>query len=524
MRSGMAIVATRLPGIEEMLQHEQNALLVPNTPQAVAQALQRLLLDATLRQRLGHAARARYEADFQPEAMAAAMLAVYQQAPLMHTAAWPMTRPKRHVKQLASQHAQRQSAHLGWSLLGLMVMGLAYVIGQALQVQGLVTADFGNTVLASVLPYGLAAHLLYRGAHLPIAERGSLLLVTTALPFCLTPLAFALLQQPYSRSALLLSYLLSTCWFWLADQWFLRQRPFRLVYQDPRVPALLAPWLPDPRGQALPRIRLLRWPDRGMAEGMALACEGAVLLASDANAPPRQSFLTPLKLQHIRLYSPETLQEAVTGRMGPNTLHNELWQTDGNPAFDLAKRLTDVSLVLALLPLWLPLALVVALGVKLDSPGPALFSQRRTGLHGRGFRIFKFRSMRHAVPGRASFAQAQDPRITRLGHWLRRSRLDEIPQLLNVLMGHMSLIGPRPEQEEFVRQFSEQIPSYPYRHLVRPGLTGWAQVQQGYAASADETLVKLSYDLYYITHYSLAMDLLILFKTIQTVLTGRGAR
>ena len=524
MRAGMAIVASRLPGIEEMLTDGDNALLVPNTPQAVAQALQALLTDASLRQRLGRAARARYEADFQPAVMAAPVLAIYQQAPLMHTARWPMTRPSHHKKQLASQQAHRQSAHLVWSLMGLLMIGLAYVISQLLMSRGWATVDFGNTVLASLVPYAVAAHLLYRGAHMPAAERGSLLLVTTGLPFWLTPLAFALLQQPYSRGALLLSYLLSTFWFWLADQWFLRHRPFRLVYQDPRVPELLAPWLHDAQAKALPCIRLLRWPEQGMAPGMALACEGAVVLPHAEASPERRRFLTALKLQHIHLYSPESLQETVTGRIAAKTLDNELWQTDGNPAYDLAKRLIDVTVVLALMPVWLPLAVLVACGVKLDSPGPALFSQQRTGLHGRGFRIWKFRSMRHEKLAKVQFAQADDPRITRFGQWIRRTRLDEIPQLFNVLMGHMSLIGPRPEQEGFVQQFAEQMPSYPYRHLVRPGLTGWAQVQQGYAASAQETAIKLSYDLYYITHYSLAMDLLIVLKTVQTVFTGRGAR
>ena len=523
MRAGMAIVATRLPGIEEMLTHQESAWLVPNEAPEVARALQTLLGDAALRQRLGRAARARYEAGFQPEAMAAPVLAIYQQAPLMHTARWPMTRPRRHTQQLASQQAHRQSAHLVWSLLGLAMIGLAYAISQILMVRGWATVDFGRTVLASLVPYALAAHLLYRGAHMPAAERGALLLVTTGLPFWLTPLAFALLQQPYSRGALLLTYVLCTFWFWLADQWFLRHRPWRLVYQDPRVPGLLAPWLPDPLGQGLPRIRLLAWPQQGMPPGTALACDGAVVPQAPSS-PERHRFLTALKLQHVRLYSPESLQEAVTGRMALDTLNNELWQTDGNPAYDLAKRLIDVGVVLTLMPLWLPLAFGVACGVKLDSPGPALFSQWRTGMHGKTFRIWKFRSMRHEPEATARFAQADDPRITRFGHWIRRSRLDEIPQLFNVLMGHMSLIGPRPEQDHFVQQFAEQMPSYPYRHLVRPGLTGWAQVQQGYAASADETAIKLSYDLYYITHYSLAMDLLIVFKTIQTVLTGRGAR
>jgi lipopolysaccharide/colanic/teichoic acid biosynthesis glycosyltransferase len=167
----------------------------------------------------------------------------------------------------------------------------------------------------------------------------------------------------------------------------------------------------------------------------------------------------------------------------------------------------------------------VALAVRLDSKGPALFSQPRVGRDGAVFTLWKFRSMVHGLqaPG-VHFAQAEDPRITRVGRVLRRTRLDELPQLFNVLMGHMSLVGPRPEQAAFVRDFAATIPSYPYRHLVRPGLTGWAQVQQGYADSADATRVKLSYDLYYVAHYSLALDLLIAAKTVKTVCTGFGAR
>ena len=128
-----------------------------------------------------------------------------------------MTPPGRQTKQLASQQANRQSAHLVWSLLGLAMISLAYAISQALMSRGLATVDFGRTVLASLVPYALAAHLLYRGAHMPAAERGPLLLVTTGLPFLLTPLAFDLLQQSYSRGSLPLTYLLCTFWFWLAE-------------------------------------------------------------------------------------------------------------------------------------------------------------------------------------------------------------------------------------------------------------------------------------------------------------------
>jgi len=248
----------------------------------------------------------------------------------------------------------------------------------------------------------------------------------------------------------------------------------------------------------------------------------------DRHVPPgpeRTRLLSQLKMQHLRLYSVESVAELLSGRkMLPHAV-DSLWEIDNDPGYDRLKRLIDVCLVLLLSPLWVPLALAVGLAVRLDSPGPALYSQIRVGRYGQGFRLWKFRSMTHTpAPSSARFAQADDPRITRLGHLIRRTRLDELPQLWNVLWGQMSLIGPRPEQAPFVREFATNIPSYPYRHLVRPGLTGWAQVQQGYADSQDSTRIKLSYDLYYVAHYSLALDLLIAVKTVRTVLTGFGSR
>jgi lipopolysaccharide/colanic/teichoic acid biosynthesis glycosyltransferase/glycosyltransferase involved in cell wall biosynthesis len=534
MRAGLAIVVSRLPGTEELITDGEHGLLVPNDAEAVAQALQRLLGDAALRLRLGQAARQRYLQAFQPEAMAEHIMGIYEEAPLLPTGTWPMTLPRRHRAALASQRAQRQQNQLGWTLLGSLVLVLSWGIAWALAQQGWATQDFGRTVLACALPYGVAAHLLYRAAHLPAAERGSLLLVTTALPFVLTPLGFALLQRPYSRGAVLLTFGLTLLWFWLGERWLLRQRAFKLLYWEDEQPAHMQQLMQELGGpqQKVP-LQLIRWPqhwrrDPGLCPP-ALAVQGALtaptqLALPQAEQDTRRRILTALKLHHIRLYSPQAVAEALTGRVPASTLDSELWQPDGNPAYDLFKRVLDLAVVLTLLPLWLPLAALVGLAVRLDSPGPALFSQWRVGLHGRAFRIFKFRSMRHEPLAAAQFAKVNDPRITRLGQFMRRSRLDEIPQLWNVLRGDMSLIGPRPEQEHFVDQFAEQIPSYPYRHLVRPGLTGWAQVQQGYAASAEATAVKLSYDLYYVTHYSLAMDLLIALKTVRIVLTGHGAR
>lgn len=532
MRAGMAIVASHLPGIQELVEDGQSALLVKNKPIDVAQALESLLPDAALRHRLGDSARARYVSRHQPDAMAASVLEVYQEAPLLPTATWPMTLPRRHNAALSSAHARQQHSHLWWAMLGLLLLAVLWLTGLWLEQQGWVTPVFERTFLASLVPYFLASQLMYRSTHLPAAERGGLLLVTTTVPFVLTPLGFALLQIPYSRGALLLSYLFTSGWFWLGYRWLLAPRSLKLLFwheqQPQKLQGMLEAMGPSVARAAEQRLQLLPWPrhwlDKPWLCPDTLSVEGALTDSDDMRESHRRDILTQLKLHHIRLYSPQAVVEALSGRVPASVLESELWQPDGNPAYDLFKRLLDLAAVMITLPLWMPLGLLVALAVKLDSPGPAIFSQWRTGLHGRPFLIHKFRSMRHEKVDTPRFAGQDDPRITRLGAFLRKSRLDEIPQLWNVLRGDMSLIGPRPEQCAFVRQFAQSIPSYPYRHLVRPGVTGWAQVQQGYAAGHEETTVKLSYDLYYVTHYSLAMDLLILAKTLQTVVTGRGAR
>ena len=155
----------------------------------------------------------------------------------------------------------------------------------------------------------------------------------------------------------------------------------------------------------------------------------------------------------------------------------------------------------------------------------ATFTQQRIGQRGRPFRMVKFRSMRvdDGQQG-ARFAGERDDRVTRVGQFIRRARIDELPQFWNVLKGEMSVIGPRPEQVEFVERFEASIPFFGYRHLVKPGITGWAQVHYGYAASEDDTRHKLEYDLYYAKYCSIWLDLVIIFRTFRTILTGDGAR
>jgi sugar transferase (PEP-CTERM system associated) len=173
----------------------------------------------------------------------------------------------------------------------------------------------------------------------------------------------------------------------------------------------------------------------------------------------------------------------------------------------------------------LPVLLIVAALIKLDSRGPVFYSQERVGLNGRNFKMLKFRTMRNdAEAAGVKWAQKDDPRVTRLGKYLRRFRVDELPQLINVLRGEMGVVGPRPERPEFVARLRTQIPYYDLRTLVPPGITGWAQIRYPYAASLEEAREKLQYDLYYIKHLSLFLDIVILFHTAKVVLFGRGAR
>jgi len=174
----------------------------------------------------------------------------------------------------------------------------------------------------------------------------------------------------------------------------------------------------------------------------------------------------------------------------------------------------------------LPLFPLIALAIKITSPGPVLFRQVRTGKHEKEFVLYKFRTMRTDAETKtgAVWAQKDDPRVTPVGKFLRKSRLDELPQLFNVLKGDMSFIGPRPERPEFVEKLKEQIPYYSHRHFVKPGITGWAQIKYPYGASVEDALEKLRYDLYYIKNLSITLDLLIFFETIKVILYSRGGR
>ncbi|HNH24631.1 MAG TPA: TIGR03013 family PEP-CTERM/XrtA system glycosyltransferase, partial [Accumulibacter sp.] len=190
------------------------------------------------------------------------------------------------------------------------------------------------------------------------------------------------------------------------------------------------------------------------------------------------------------------------------------------------KRLSDVVLAIIMLLLALPIMLLTALMIVLENGFPIFYRQERVGLDGRLFKVIKFRSMRTDAEsdGKPRWASADDDRVTRVGRFIRKVRIDELPQLYNVLVGDMSLVGPRPERPYFVDKLTRDIPFYAVRHSVKPGVTGWAQVCYPYGATVDDSIQKLQYDLFYVKNHTLFLDILILFQTVGVVLTGKGAR
>ncbi|WP_238791213.1 MULTISPECIES: exopolysaccharide biosynthesis polyprenyl glycosylphosphotransferase [Snodgrassella] len=239
-----------------------------------------------------------------------------------------------------------------------------------------------------------------------------------------------------------------------------------------------------------------------------------------------QKFLARQTLDGMPVYNIRQVEEFLTGRVKIHHLYeNDLGSLLPSPTYVLIKRLTDILLILLSAPLTLPVMLITAIAIKLESPGDILFRQNRVGRGGREFCIYKFRSMcSDSEKNGAQMAQLGDARVTRIGHIIRKTRIDELPQFWNILKGDMSLIGPRPEQKIFVDQFIQEIPFYDYRHIVKPGISGWAQVTQGYAADTEQTQIKIEHDFYYIKHFSFSLDILIFFKTLKTMLTGFGAR
>lgn len=366
----------------------------------------------------------------------------------------------------------------------------------------------------------------------------SLLLAVFGLVFP----GFMLGRQVYVAGlALLTFYLISwrAMYTWLVGQRYLKERIY-VLGAGPRA-SRLVDTLRKRSGMGMDVVGWAGAVGNGTLTREALAGTLANLKASGAidrvvvalsdrrNMMPVRELLD-LRLSGVRVDDAAALQEKLSGRIEVDDL-NPSWLifSDGfrlKPGLLMTERTLSLAVSLCALLVTLPLIPFIALAIKLSSPGPVFYRQGRVGYNGTQFDCYKFRTMRADAEADTgpTWANDNDPRITRVGHFLRRSRLDEIPQLWNVLRGDMSFVGPRPERPEFVQWLSREIPYYNLRHLVLPGITGWAQINYPYGASLEESKEKLCYDLYYVKNMSVAFDLLIMFQTLKTLFLGRGSR
>ena len=338
-------------------------------------------------------------------------------------------------------------------------------------------------------------------------------LATVVGAFAVLALILLFSRAYYSRTFILLAMGFAMFWLkvgqWLSHRLFLPRLAVMPAAVRPEVlHARDAEWVPLARPEL---------PDEALS---------GLVANRDSKDEEWQRLYIKCKMKGIPIYHGATVSEQVTGRMSLERLsEGHILDRTVPIGYAFFKRVTDLVVPLCLAPAFLPLILLTGIVIKLDSPGPMFFCQPRVGLGGQQFRMIKLRSMHvDAEKDGARFAHQADHRVTRVGRLIRRLRIDELPQFWNVLKGEMSIIGPRPEQVEFVMRLQTSIPFYGYRHVVRPGIAGWAQTLQGYADSETAAQAKLEYDLYYVKNCSLWLDLLIVFRTFHTIFTGHGAR
>jgi lipopolysaccharide/colanic/teichoic acid biosynthesis glycosyltransferase len=414
--------------------------------------------------------------------------------------------------------ARRRFQLVGALLIGALVPYLirGWMLPAAFAAPTAQNAAVGNIVAVLITFWAKLSLEPYPGIRssyviLPAALAGHGVIVT----------AFLITRLPYDVIALTGGFVLHVLWnyiVYIASERRIRRR-FAIV----------------PYG-SIPALSQIDTVDWKMLQRPSLAdtakCD-AIVADFSADLPNEwEAFLADAALAGRMVYQVKQLSESLTGRVELDHLsENSFGSLVPARGYFHLKAMLDFLIALCVLPLLLPIMAVAAIAVRIEGGGPILFKQRRLGHAGTVFTALKFRTMQVleftgevSAVRKALATDENDPRITRVGRVLRKYRIDEMPQVFNVLKGDMSFIGPRPEPEVLSRWFVAEIPFYRYRHVVRPGISGWAQVNQGYVSGVDGINQKLKYDFYYIKYFSPWLDLLILFKTIKTMFTGSGAR
>ena len=406
-------------------------------------------------------------------------------------------------------------AEWGWLMVGAVLMVLISAAPSWHNIFVERWPDSWLLVIGSVVAMTISAAAIEWVSRMPLIRSRKLAAVIVGMAFIILAAVLMITRSYYSRGFLLIGPSFSLIWIMLGH-WL------RVWIASPLRWGLLESGCMEP----LREISGIEWISINQSNSVPPTV-GAVVADLTSEVPPEWGrFLTKCRFHNIPVLDAGGVFETLTGRVQPE------WVNEGRligvrtaRSMSLAKHTLDWCICLLLSPLLLLLTGICAVAIKLDSRGPIFFRQDRVGLDNHTFRVCKLRTMVMEGEGNAaSFADEWDGRVTRVGRILRRYRLDEIPQFWNVIKGEMSVVGPRPEQREFVDQFVESIPFYALRHLVRPGITGWAQVHYGYAADEIENRRKLEFDLFYLKRWSFMLDTMILMRTIVVVLTGRGAR
>ena len=351
----------------------------------------------------------------------------------------------------------------------------------------------------------------------PGIRRSSVILPAALTGHGVVVVWFVLTRFPYDRVGLAAGFVLHVAWLYI-----LYIRAERKLRRRIAV-------VPFGAADSLVKIHGVDWHVLKRPQLRDTKSCNAIVADFSAELPDEwEAFLADAALAGRIVYQVKQLSESLTGRVELEHLsENSFGSLVPAIGYFYLKTLVDFLFAVLLLPVVLPLMAVVAIAIRLDSNGPVLFRQKRVGHAGRLITVYKFRTMRILENGderNAAMTKEGDDRITRIGHHLRKLRIDELPQIINILKWEMSWIGPRPEAQVLSRWYTSEIPFYRYRHVVKPGISGWAQVNQGHVAEVGEVHEKLQYDFYYIKYFSPWLDVLIFFRTIKTILTGFGSR
>lgn len=369
------------------------------------------------------------------------------------------------------------------------------------------------SLLSSVIAISVGYAFIRQFISYPGVRATHYIVPAMAATFATVSLAMFFLRIDYSRYLILSSFLLSITWFYLT--FTLRDRHAKPVLG----------LVPGGNHRGIIEVEGASWRPLA-APSASLRGIDAIVVDLSADLPAKwERFIAKCALAGIPVYHVRSVIESLTGRVRVEHLsENSFGSVLPSNLYLRLKRVFDITLAALLLLPALAILAGAAIAIRLETEGPVIFAQNRIGYRGCVFTCYKLRSMRVDMPAHQHFTVDSDPRITRVGKFIRKYRIDELPQIFNILKGEMSWIGPRPEAVQLSEWYARDIPFYIYRHVVRPGISGWAQVSQGNVAEVDAATVKLEYDFYYIRNFSLWLDFLIVLKTLKTIVTGFGSR